>query len=375
MAFPTNWGRSCKLTIQQDKVPGNLTNFPVLLTEANLPSEMFDTDGLYPALNGGGDIRFSSDAAGITQLACEVVTFTNDSTSESKAEIWVKIPSIDSTADTDFYIWYNKAGETQPVESDTFGKHNVWDSNFKFVQHMNQDPSGSSPQMIDSTINSNDGISDGTMSSEDLVVAKVGNGVQFDGIDDKINCGHDPSIQLELGCTLSAIVKFDMIDVPNAIIDTCNNDSLYQGIDFRMLGVGNLLFISVGDGGGTFSADRRSKTGTTAISQDVYYHVTATITDYTDMEIYIDGTNDGGTYSGTGGPISYDSNDLSLGKTTQFFLSGILDEVQLSNIVRSADWIKTSYNTQIEPTTFIIADTQDEEDEIIINVIFFSMNF
>ena len=70
MAFPTDWGRRCAIVIQSSKVDANLADFPVLLTKDTLPSEMFDHDGSYPALEGGGDIRFSSDEAGETQLAC-----------------------------------------------------------------------------------------------------------------------------------------------------------------------------------------------------------------------------------------------------------------------------------------------------------------
>lgn len=52
--FPQNWGRKCELIIQSSQITGDLTEFPVLITEATLPQEMFDSDGTYPALNGGG---------------------------------------------------------------------------------------------------------------------------------------------------------------------------------------------------------------------------------------------------------------------------------------------------------------------------------
>jgi len=65
----------------------------VLLTAANLPSEMFDADGSYPARSDGGDIRISKDAAGATQLAREIVNFNIDNDpANGYAEIWVKIP-------------------------------------------------------------------------------------------------------------------------------------------------------------------------------------------------------------------------------------------------------------------------------------------
>jgi hypothetical protein len=77
-AFSTGWSRKCELQIQSSKVDDALRDFPVLLTEDTLPSEMLDADGSNPALDGGGDVRFSLNADGTHQLACEIVTFTTD---------------------------------------------------------------------------------------------------------------------------------------------------------------------------------------------------------------------------------------------------------------------------------------------------------
>lgn len=123
----TGFGRKCAITIDHTKVGATLTDFPILLTKDTLPSEMFDADGSNPALNGGGDIRFSSDADGNTQLACEVVAFVTDNDpANGSAEIWVKIPSLSSSTDTVIYVWYNKSGESQPAVDDTYGRNAVW---------------------------------------------------------------------------------------------------------------------------------------------------------------------------------------------------------------------------------------------------------
>ena len=42
----------------------------------------------------------------------------------------------------------------------------------------------------------------------------------------------------------------------------------------------------------------------------------------------------------------------SVGDPTHDFNMGGLDEGRMSNIVRSADWIKTEYNNQSSPSTF-----------------------
>ena len=122
MPFPYGWGRRCKLTIDHLEVSENQSNFPWLLHHDNLPSEMFDADGLHPALNGGGDVRFSSDRYGYNRLSIEVKTFITDNNPDNGvAEIWVKIPSVSTSIDTDIWVWYNKSGESQPARDAASG--------------------------------------------------------------------------------------------------------------------------------------------------------------------------------------------------------------------------------------------------------------
>jgi hypothetical protein len=77
-AFPTGWLRQAKLTVQHAQVPADQTAFPVLVTAATLPNEMVTAGGANAAQSDGGDIRFSSDAAGSSQLACEIVIWTQN---------------------------------------------------------------------------------------------------------------------------------------------------------------------------------------------------------------------------------------------------------------------------------------------------------
>ena len=136
MAFPTGWGRKQSVTIDNTKVAGtgSHTDLPVLITLDHLDAEVVDA-GSNSALNGGGDVRFSSDATGSTRLDLDVVSFvTNATEGNRECEMWVKVPSVSTSADTDIYIWYKKASETQPAVSAAFGRNVVW-TEFDFVQH------------------------------------------------------------------------------------------------------------------------------------------------------------------------------------------------------------------------------------------------
>jgi len=210
--FPDSWSRRVAITIDYTKVSSSTVNIPILITEVNLPSEIFDADGLYSADNGGGDIRFTADINGSTKLPIEVVSFvTNNNPALGTAEIWVNIPSLSASVNTTIYIWYHNPGDIQPARTDNpdvdgfQGSNYVWDNNYVVVHHLNTDPSGAAPQEVDSTVNANNGTKSGTWLSDQLVIGKIGNGLNFItdssnifdlGVGSNLNTGQDYTIEL-----------------------------------------------------------------------------------------------------------------------------------------------------------------------------------
>jgi len=352
MAFPTGWGRRCALVIQSSKVDANLADFPILLTKDTLPSEMFDHDGSYPALEGGGDVRFSLDEAGNTQLACEVVSFSLDN-ADNEAEIWVKVPSVSSSTDTTIYVWYNKAGETQPAADSTYGSENVWDNNFKMVQHMND---ASTLSITDSTSNDNDGTKRGENEPIETT-GKIGKGQDFDGNDDCINIGDTSDVDFGLGnWSLSALVYPTLLSSNANIIIGKDDKSLGQQFFLQSRESGKIrvrYYTSTGNVSRT--------TDNIVLSANTWQYIVGQRNG--DMlEIYLDGTKiTVSTETGTHGEMNSIYSLLQIGKRTysgaEDFFSGIIDEVRISSIARSADWIKASYNNQNSPSTFVIEGT------------------
>ena len=107
MAFPDGWSYRCPIVIDADMVDDTLSNWPLLLTEANLPAQIF-TD----ANADGSDIRASSDQAGTAELAVEVVSFS----AGGAAQLWVRVPSVSAVADTTIYIWFGHAEVVDPQQ-------------------------------------------------------------------------------------------------------------------------------------------------------------------------------------------------------------------------------------------------------------------
>ncbi len=145
-------------------VSGPHTNFPVLisLTLADLKTT---ANGGNVQNASGYDIIFTSDQAGNTQLAHEIESYT---ASTGEIIMWVRIPSLVSA--TKIYLFYGNSSISSFQGNVTSnGVTGVWDSNYKGVWHLREDPSGAAPQMQDATSNNNDGTSNGTMTSADLV--------------------------------------------------------------------------------------------------------------------------------------------------------------------------------------------------------------
>ena len=69
---------------------------------------------------GGGDLRFSSDEAGLTQLACDVYQFNKTSTDLVK----VNVPSASSGIL--IYVWGDNTGASQPLPAEPFGRNSTY---------------------------------------------------------------------------------------------------------------------------------------------------------------------------------------------------------------------------------------------------------
>jgi hypothetical protein len=155
----TDWEYREKITIQASQVNSTLTDFPVYIDLSDLDSEFFAN-----VKSDGGDIRVTN-AAG-TELAREVVSVN---TTAGTGELHFKAPSLSSSSDTDFYIYYGSSATDYAADA-TYGAETVW-SDYQGVYHLE-----SHEALVDSTGNGNDGFSGGTLSTAGDV---LGNGVDF----------------------------------------------------------------------------------------------------------------------------------------------------------------------------------------------------
>lgn len=333
------------ITIDPTQVVGgsDLTNFPMLFsgTFAYLASTGSGGDVTDPQ---GDDIVFTSDSGCTTNLKFEQESWTS---STGAVNYWVRIPTLSTSSSTVIFVCYGKAAITT-FQGDP---ENVWDSNYKAVYHMKEDPTGGAPQMLDSTANNNDLTANSGPTADSA--SQINGGLSFDGTasasvtqNASINGHSTITIQVWINPTTYGTGNF------GRIVDKTQSSS--SGFFFTLTATGeNLRFNRVGAGGGQWDTDASS------ITLGIWASIALTY-DYSDNGndpiFYKNGTVLGHTEFSTPTTTTPNdsANDLFIGDksdATRGF-NGDMDELRFSDIIRSTDWIVTEHNNQSSAGTF-----------------------
>jgi len=339
----SGWQYKQKLIIDSTKIDEDLTDFPVLV---KLTSSNFDFS---KAKSDGADIRFlASDDTTLLSYERERHDATNQ-----EAEYWVRIPSVSSSADTVFYIYYGN-----PSATDGADPTNVWDANYKGVWHLKE--TGTDTR-VDSTSNANNGTPYNGVAE---VEGKVDGAQSFDGSDDYIyraTFSGTPQSYM----TIEAWIK-TASTAGEYIVQINRNSSNYQNAGIFLINSdGTLTFWDYGSDYG-FSNTQES-TGT--VNNNTWRYVSF-VKNGTNGQYYIDGNTDASPTASQN--VAYGSNDFVIGKNYRdniSFFNGLIDELRISDINRSSAWIKASYNS--ENDTLLTY----RNIETVSNAIFFGCNF
>ncbi|MDF1498837.1 MAG: LamG domain-containing protein, partial [Patescibacteria group bacterium] len=169
-----------------------------------------------------------------------------------------------------------------------------------------------------------------------------GTGMQFDGVDDYVDFGNSATLKPPLPITILAWVNFEQLGSYEFLFLNDEMVSSYNGFLLAKTSA-DQIYVNYGDGIGAGPTDRRTKVGTTTLSVETWYHVVAVIRGPSDIDLYINGVDDGGTYSGTGGSMAYTTANAKISNNINPF-NGSLDDVRIYNRALSADEIRQHYN-------------------------------
>jgi hypothetical protein len=330
-----NWGYRKNITIDHTKVSGDQTNFPLLVSFTDATFKTTGNNG-YVTNASGYDIIFTG-SDGTTRLDHEIEKYD---AATGQVVIWVRIPTLSSATDTLINIYYGNPSITTSQENKT----GVWDSNFKGVWHLNQNPGGTAPQMTDSTSGGNNGTSSGSMNSGNQVTGKDDGATSFDGSDDYVNFTRPSSVTSSLSICLWAkwTTTGTTIGSIQALVDNAHS-GLPQGFIMQdRPDLSKHLTFSV-------HPDNNNLQSTTVVGNGNWRYVCGT-NDGITSRLYVDGVLDG---SAAETPVTYQpAITLGYWQGGSRFLNGSLDEVRLSDTARSAGWIATEYANQSNPGSF-----------------------
>lgn len=322
------------ITIDNTKVCGSTphNNFPILINVTDSDLRTLANGG--KVLNANGyDIVFT-DSDGNTLLDHQIEKYT---ASSGLFVAWVKIPSLPHNSNKVIYMYFGKTGVTTNPSN-----NNVWDSGYKAVWHFNN-------SINDYSGNSNNGTNSGSTNNNS---GKIAEARSFNGSNQFITVANSSSLNITGNAiTMSAWVKVpqNAQDAPFVVKGTTMNEEQY------MMGIQNgsnrFLNRRITTSGGHFRYDANT------LPNDTWAYV---VTVYDGAKAsnprlftYINGSLVAS--ENANGTINSNSGQLHIGKrlgSDNRYLQGSIDELRLSNIVRSADWICTEYNNQNSPSTF-----------------------
>ena len=318
----TGYTSRLKAQVNSSQVSGSsdLSNFPVLVSLTNNDLRTVANGGLVENSNGY-DIVFTS-SNGSTLLSHQLESY-NATTGELIA--WVRFPTLSPTTDTEFYIHFGNSG----ISTDQ-STVNVWDSNYKMVLHLTGDTDDYSGEGTDAT-------DSGTSDAAGQIARSRQFGTNQGDIISVADAGVSP-LDITGNITISFWVNItNRNEGPDFVTKGDYTDGYSTWVDVY----GRIAYQVNNDA---------LASGFFQLSSNVWTYLTFTRASNGDRVIY----KNGAVLASDNSAASFNTNNDPLYLTTPSYpFEGRMDEVRISNVTRSADWVATEYNNQSSPGTFI----------------------
>ncbi len=325
------WSKRVKLTIDNTDIDGALSDFPILVylsTSSGRNSE--DVSFIFDELqNDASRLKIAvTEDDGITECYVEIEKW--DDASE-EAWLWVKAPSVASGVDTDLYFYFDSThGDNNAYVGDTNSAvaENVWDANFKAVYHMADGVDNE--HIYDSTGNDNDGTKKAANTPTEAA-GDIGEAQDFTAANEEYLYGNPDVAGAGDALTVSILVNPDLAQGYQLFYRSTSGGRWYVGDPSAFVFV---RWQKADDAYQTYQLT------TTPLGAFRYFNTT------TYESGVLKGYHDGALEQ-TQNPGSHKAwtGNLYLGFAQNIITSyydGLMDEVRISDIARSAEWIKAT---------------------------------
>jgi RHS repeat-associated protein len=324
------------IVIDHTKVPNtDQTNFPVLIS-GTFPYLASAGHGGQVQNPSGYDIIFTQDCAGSVKLDHEIESYDPVSGTVS---FWVRIPILSHTTDTVIYMWYGQSG----IIASQANPPGVWDTNHKAVMHFANTTGFYSGILADSTSNHNN--LDNFQGTPEAALGPY-NGAAF------LNGSQYMWANWPTGFPTGSAPRTTEVWVRNPKSGS------------ELVSIGNNAgpggrFGLYWDNGMVGTETELDGTGVSFPLSDGKWHQVVSLlppgkSSTGDIQMYIDGAlrpTSGGSQT-----VSTAGDMFAIGAIVDYLgpwaLNGLVSEVRVSNVARSADWIATEYANLSSPSTF-----------------------
>src|SRR3972149_3634526 len=234
---------------------------------------------------------------------------------------------------------------------------NVWDTNFKGVWHVKEATGATN---VDSTVNANNGTPTNGPAS---TTGKIDGALSFDGVNDYVTAGDTASLSTgDIDFTITAWFYMNSKAVSgnrNVIVSKWDNSG----------GAQQEYLLNYDNGSDRLAFEVK---GTTANAINTgspligtWYFVAGRHDAASDaISIFINGLLDTSVACVNCGQDTAHPFEIGRPGANANFFHGLIDEVRMSKVARSAAWIQTQYNNQDSPATFYIVSGEERPFEV-----------
>jgi hypothetical protein len=316
-------------------ITSNLTNFPALLSiqDNNLIISGACADKVYYPSGPNYDFAFY-DPTTSSELYYQVESY-NQTT--GTLLVWVQIPTLTYASNKTIEFYYGS--KTPPTTHNTAFFENTWASDYQAVYHFTE--TAYTGSTTDATANGHTGTANG-MSSTNLVTGVIGNAYSFNGSSTSIS---NSGINLTGTFTISAWVKLSTLNKDQKIMT--NQGTAGSSTGGYKLGVYSTNLPETESP----TIDRGATPAPSAFTTGTWYYVQG-VYNGSSVSTYVNGSQYEIT-STTTGPTSTNPFYIGVGEGgSQYYFNGTIDEVRVSNVAKTSDWLKAEYVDQNSPTAF-----------------------
>ena len=314
----------------------NQTNFPALISVQDNALIIKGTcaDAVQNPNGPNYDFAFM-DPSSATELNYQVESY-NQTT--GTLLVWVKIPTLYAATNNTLTFYFGSL--SPPTTHNTAFFQATWASDYQAVYHFNE--SAYTGSVTDNTSNGHTGTTSG-MTSADLVTGKIGNGYSFNGSSKKISVN---PVNITGAFTISAWIKLGATGIDQKIM-TNQGTGGYSTGGYKL----GVYTNNIPEAESGLPSTRYSTPTAPTLSSGTWYYVQGVFTGTT-LSVYVNGSQYA-VNSTTTAPFSTNNFYIGVGEGgNQFYFNGIIDEPRVSNVGKSADWLKAEYTDQNNPVTF-----------------------